>query len=283
MDPSVGVGLMMRSCGPGGSQLLTRRELWARHTAAGNVATYRSCSSSSSGGRSSGHVLRPDGAKIFYEVRGVGPTPVLLLAPGGMTSQVGNWHAPVNPLDVLDLSKFRLIAMDQRGAGRSTGPLVPTGGWHTFTEDQLAVLDHLHIQRCLLIGSCIGPSYQLALMKTSPERFTAAVLMQPVGLAQHTTESEVWTGLNTAATQHWFGFEQDFPQAVCDELQQAMFGGMRGSPWRDFVFSVRREDVQTLRAPLLVLAGQDAYHPAAVRFPCPPPLPPPRPRPSAAI
>eukprot|EP01048_Picozoa_sp_COSAG05_P011403 COSAG05_NODE_1072_length_5963_cov_9.550477_1_plen_203_part_00 len=175
----------------------------------------------------------------------------------------------MNPLDVLDLSSFRLIAMDQRGAGRSTGPLVLTGGWHTFTEDQLAVLDHLHIQRCLLVGSCIGPSYELALLRRSPARFPAAVLMQPVGLAQHTTEAEVWEGLNTAATQHWFGFEQDFPQAVRDELQQSMFGGVReGTPWRDFVFSVEREDVRTLHAPLLVLAGEDAYHPAAVRLLC---------------
>ena len=48
-----------------------------------------------------------------------------------------------------------------------------------------------------------------------------------------------------------------------------MFGGVReGTPWRDFVFSVEREDVRTLRAPLLVLAGEDAYHPAAVRLSC---------------
>ena len=33
---------------------------------------------------------RPDGCKIYYEVRGEG-IPVLFVAPGGMTSQIGNW------------------------------------------------------------------------------------------------------------------------------------------------------------------------------------------------
>ena len=36
---------------------------------------------------------RPDGCRIHYEVRGAG-IPVLFLAPGGMTSQIGNWCAP---------------------------------------------------------------------------------------------------------------------------------------------------------------------------------------------
>ena len=90
------------SCGPG-SKLLERQNLWARQTANTSVLNCLGSSSSSSSSRSSGHVNRPDGAKIYYEVRGTGPTPVLLLAPGGMTSQVGNWSAPVNPLDVLDL------------------------------------------------------------------------------------------------------------------------------------------------------------------------------------
>ena len=30
-------------------------------------------------------------------------------------------------------------------------------------------------------GSCIGPSFQLQLMRAAPERFAAAVLLQPIG------------------------------------------------------------------------------------------------------
>jgi hypothetical protein len=42
--------------------------------------------------------------------------------------------------------------------------------WNTFTQDQLALLDHLGVYRCLLCGSCIGPSYAFALMQAALAR-----------------------------------------------------------------------------------------------------------------
>merc|ERR1719316_1005142 len=160
-------------------------------------------------------------------------------------------HAPkggYNPVNMLPQDKFQLILMDQRGAGQSKGPLA-LNGWKTYTQDQLALLDHLGIYKCVLIGSCIGPSYQLALMEAAPERFPAAVLMQPVGLAKHTSEAEKWEGMNRQATGHWF---EDWAQGciknkVYEEkairgLQDQMFS------FNDFVFSVSPEFVQTIKA-----------------------------------
>ena len=153
--------------------------------------------------------VRPCGTKIHYAVKGAG-APVLLLAPGGMRSCIAAWQAqPYDPWSRLAaLSFFKVIAMDQRcGAGASEGPL-PTNGWDTFRDDQLAVLDAAGVDAqtpCLLVGSCIGPSYIINLLKAAPHRFTAAVLMQPIGLAEHSTEPVGWPGLNTFASQHWFG------------------------------------------------------------------------------
>ena len=104
-----------------------------------------------------------------------------------------------NPTTALPLDKFQLILMDQRTAGQSTGPFA-LSGWNTFTQDQLALLDHLGVYRCLLCGSCIGPSYSFALMQAAPERFPAALMLQPVGLSKHTDEEETWDGLNRQAT-----------------------------------------------------------------------------------
>ena len=60
--------------------------------------------------------------------------------------------------------------------------------------------------RCQLVGSCIGPSFAFQLMRDAPTRFDAAVLMQPIGLAVHSTEpGEVWQGLNHDASSHWYG------------------------------------------------------------------------------
>lgn len=204
------------------------------------------------------------GAKIAYEIKGSG-FPVLLIAPGGMTSCLANWAGqPYDPWTQLNVSKFQLIAMDQRNGGRSTGPL--GDGWRTYLEDQLALLDHLGIERCHMVGSCIGPSYELQLMREQPRRFTAAVLMQPIGLAHHTTEpGQPWQGRNTAATRHWFGsWAQELArQGRAEEtelrtLSNVMFGK------RDFVFSVSRDDVMGLTTPMQVLMGKDIFHPSHI-------------------
>lgn len=51
-----------------------------------------------------------------------------------------------------------------------------------YADDQLGLLDHLGIDRFLVIGCCIGCSFILKLVERVPERVVAGVLMQPIGL-----------------------------------------------------------------------------------------------------
>jgi len=211
---------------------------------------------------------RACGARIYYERTGTSTAnAILLLAPGGMRSSIPMWHnQPFNPLTALDPSKFTMIAMDQRNAGQSTGPISPAEGWKTFRDDQLALLDHLGFQQCLLLGSCIGPSYAFQLMRDEPARFPAAVLLQPIGLAKHTTEpGHPWQQFNWDASSHWFGHwaaemlnDNRATREELAELQANMFGG------RNFVFSATRSEVAAISKPLLVLMGRDMYHPSEI-------------------
>ena len=92
-----------------------------------------------------------DGAHIHYEVHGEG-FPVLLIAPGGMRSAISFWeNTPWNPITDLQ-DDFQVIAMDQRNAGQSTGPVSASHGWHTYAADQLALLDHLGVDRFHVAG-----------------------------------------------------------------------------------------------------------------------------------
>mmetsp|Transcript_4425 Transcript_4425/g.5893 ORF Transcript_4425/g.5893 Transcript_4425/m.5893 type:complete len:142 (-) Transcript_4425:566-991(-) len=110
-------------------------------------------------------LTRPDGATIYYEVKGAGGVPVLLISPGGMGSSIEKWDMmPFNPWKQLPTDQFTLIGMDQRNAGKSSGPIGE--GWDTYSQDQLALLEHLDIEKCISFGSCIGPSYQFNLLKT---------------------------------------------------------------------------------------------------------------------
>ena len=119
--------------------------------------------------------------RISYDTEGEGP-PVLLLAPGGMRSANNLWNnMPWNPRKELK-SKFQLIGMDQRNAGNSTGPITEDDGWDTYKQDQIALLNHLEIETCHLVGMCIGGPFIANLLKENQGRFKSAVLLQPVGI-----------------------------------------------------------------------------------------------------
>src|SRR5438093_3765529 len=125
--------------------------------------------------------LKRGEASIYYEEYGSG-YPVLLFAPGSLNSRISDWRnsAPFDPTAVL-ADDFRLIAMDQRNAGGQSWAPITGEGWEAYTADQVAVLDHLGIERAHIMGQCIGGPFSLGMIKSQGERISAAVLMQPSG------------------------------------------------------------------------------------------------------
>lgn len=192
-----------------------------------------------------------DGISLYYEESGRG-FPVLLFAPGGMRSAIPFWeNSPWNPIDAL-APHFRVIAMDQRNAGRSKAPITARDGWHSYTADHLALLDHLGAERCHLLGGCIGGPYCLGVMEAAPERVAAAVLQQPIG----------FDGENRAAFYEMF---DGWARALAEERGDVDAGALasfRGNMYDgDFVFNVSRDFVRRCEIPMLVLMGADLYHP----------------------
>ena len=51
----------------------------------------------------------------------------------------------------------------------------------TIRDDQLALLDHLGIERFHVAGMCIGGSFIMELIEAAPERVASAVMLQPIG------------------------------------------------------------------------------------------------------
>ena len=191
---------------------------------------------------------------LYYEEFGSG-YPLLLFAPGGMRSSIQFWHqSPFDPTAQL-ASDFRVIAMDQRNAGKSTAPLAASDGWQTYASDHLALLDHLGIARAHVMGGCIGSSYCLGLIQLASGRVSAAVLQNPIGLSE--TNRELFRSMFDG----WAGeLRPSHPEIEVEGLRafrERMYGV-------DFVFSVTRDFVKSVRTPLLILAGSDQYHPTEV-------------------
>jgi pimeloyl-ACP methyl ester carboxylesterase len=196
--------------------------------------------------------IQHSGARLYYEEYGHG-FPLLLFAPGGMRSAISFWvRSPWNPIEAL-ADQFRVIAMDQRNAGRSTAPIHSANGWHSYAADHVALLDHLGIERTHVLGGCIGGPYCFGLMQAAPQRVTAAVLQQPIG----------YDGENRQAFYEMFDSwanelkpqRPDVDPDAWNALRDRMYGG-------DFVFNVSRDFVRACATPMLVLLGNDRYHPS---------------------
>jgi pimeloyl-ACP methyl ester carboxylesterase len=204
-------------------------------------------------------VLKRADAEIYYEEFGRG-YPVVLFAPGGMRSQAAMWHSPPGGparvwndwTEVLSGAGYRVIAMDQRNAGKSRGAIAATHGWHTYAEDQLALLDHLGIARCHTLGGCIGSSFCLKLIEADPGRTNAAVLQNPIGL------NPEFPTYFPEGFADWTE-EQVKARPGLDRAALAAFGRRMWSG--DFVFSVPRDFVRNCTTPCLVLPGNDKPHP----------------------
>ncbi len=199
--------------------------------------------------------LERDGASIYYEEHGSG-FPLLLLAPGGLNSSVPFWgRMPLNPVQAF-ADEFRVIAMDQRNAGRSSGQLDTRDPWGSYADDQLALLDHLGIEKTLVVGCCIGCSFIFKLVERQPDRIVAGVLMQPIG---HDDTNPGAFGPDTWNPwgESLIGKGASFSMDEVDAFGHALFDP-------GFVFSVSRDFLRTIGTPLLLLFGNDRAHPRGV-------------------
>src|SRR3954464_14717490 len=108
--------------------------------------------------------------------------PVLVFPAGGLNATLSALANPFNPFDAFK-GEYRFIAADLRNAngGQSTGPLEIDRPWDSFTDDHLGVMDHLGIDKFMVIGFCIGGPFIWNLLKRAPDRVVAAVLAQPSG------------------------------------------------------------------------------------------------------
>lgn len=205
-------------------------------------------------------VMKRDDAEIHYDEYGAG-FPVLLFAPGGMRSRAEMWHAPAGGparpwhdwTEAL-AGHYRVIAMDQRNAGRSRGAIEADHGWQTYAGDQLALMDHLGIERCHTLGGCIGASFCLELTRIAPARFPAMVLQNPIGLNPEAP------GYFPEMFDGWAKEQMEARPELDAEAVAALGRNLWGG---DFVFAVDRDFVRGCATPALVLPGNDTPHPRA--------------------
>lgn len=193
-----------------------------------------------------------ESASIYYEDSGENLPAVLLLAPGGMKSSTKFWEGtPWDPREHLN-GLYRVIAMDQRNAGSSTAVVSGKDSWHTYTADQLGLMDHLNIGRFHAAGMCIGGPYCMGLIEAAPDRIASATLFQSIGLDENRDAFY-------AMFDDWARDLQSKMPDVSSEAWLSFRENMYGS--EKVLFNVDEVFVSECSTPLMVLMGDDLYHP----------------------
>src|SRR5262249_12952550 len=120
--------------------------------------------------------------RIRYDEAGSG-FPLLLIAGGGLNSgMAGLQTSPFNPIAEFK-NEYRCIFAALRNAnpGQSSGPLEVDRPWDSYSDDHLGLMDHLGIDKFMVLGFCIAGPLIWNLLKRAPDRVVAAVPAQPVG------------------------------------------------------------------------------------------------------
>lgn len=116
-----------------------------------------------------------DGLTLAYDVVGEGKP--LLLLHGFASTRIDNWRR-TGWYDALLQSGRQVIALDFRGHGESSRPHDPARyGMDANVGDVIALLDHLGIDRCEVIGFSMGAGVAMRLAVAHAARVKLLVLI----------------------------------------------------------------------------------------------------------
>jgi pimeloyl-ACP methyl ester carboxylesterase len=198
--------------------------------------------------------------RIHYEVTGKG-FPLLLIAGGGLNSTIAGLKSgsPFNPIEEFK-NEFRCVASDLRNAntGQSSGPLEIDRPWDAYTDDHIGLMDHLRIDKFMVLGFCIGGPFIWNLLERAPNRVVAAVLAQPSGSRPEARDLFYENNMKGWGPE----IVKRRPDVTMDMVDKFLTKMYRSNP--DFVFTVTRDFVRNCQTPVLILPDDIPSHPYAV-------------------
>ncbi len=234
-----------------------------------------------------------DGIETYYEAYGSG-SPILMCAPGGFDATIEKWRVAsawtgIDAIQAL-AAEHAVIVYDRRECGQSGGR-VERLGWASYTRHGKALLDHLKIDSAYIMGGCMGCSVALAFGAYYPEVTRGLVLHWPVGGYRWKINSRdrfhrhyhfaKQNGLKGAVERARSGksfwmdpeagpwasviardssFAEDFVNQDLDRYLGIIATTGRGMFDRDTAPGAEPEEIMGIKAPGLIIAGDDPSH-----------------------
>lgn len=179
----------------------------------------------------------------------------------------------------LDGARYRMVAFDPRGRGRSekTGP--GTYGWPSHAGDVIEIADRLGARTFDLIGWSMGAWIAMVVAQMAPDRVRKIVLIDAAGIPEESAKAPVYAGLERLSTvfpsreafmsiarqmphyQPWAPWGRLFDYELVDVEGGATFRTQKAAPWEDEQYRLTQDPYALWRAVtmpvLLVRAAQE--------------------------
>src|SRR5712675_3749480 len=232
-----------------------RRNILATGAAAATLAAAPQVFAQQAGQGGTAKFYEKGPVRIRYDEAGSG-FPLLLIAGGGLNSvMAGLATSPFNPIEEFK-GEYRCVFADLRNAhpGQSTGPLEIDRPWDAYTDDHLGLMDHLRIDKFMVLGFCIGGPFIWNLLKRAPQRIVAAVLAQPSG-----SRPEMRDHFYNNNTKSWGPpLTAKRPEITMETVDKFLTKMYRTD--HDFVFTATRDFVRNCQTPVLILPDNTDAH-----------------------
>ena len=119
-------------------------------------------------------------------------------------------------------------------------------------------MNHLGIDKFMVLGFCIGGPFTWNLLKRAPDRVVAAVLAQPVGFRPEMPNVMYDSGM----TGWGPALIKRRPEITMEMVEKFLTKMYRTNS--DFVYTVTRDFVRKCQTPILILPDDIPAHPYAV-------------------
>ena len=171
-----------------------------------------------------------EGQRLFWRTCGNPDGVPALVLHGGPGSGCTPWYT-----SLFDPARYRVVLVDQRGAGRSTPPAADpatdmsanTTG-HLLTDIE-ALREHLGITSWLVLGVSWGSTLALAYAQAHPARVRAVVLAA-VTMTRRTDVDWLTRGVGRFFPAQWEAFRDAVPEEHRDGDLAAAYATLLASP-----------------------------------------------------
>jgi len=175
-----------------------------------------------------------DGLSLYYRDYGSGNDVVLCLP--GLTRNSKDFDEISNHL----ASRYRVLCPDLRGRGRSDWD----SDWRnyhpaTYIRDTWSLLDHLDINKVIILGTSLGGLMAMIMASQHPERVSAVILNDAGPEADPTGYARILSSFNEKTeVSNWHEAARQ-----CRKTYEAALPCMSEEFWYGFVRKNHREDV----------------------------------------